>query len=260
MKLIIGKKLNMTQIFTPQGDVLPVTIINIEPVTITQIKTEKNDGYQAIQIGAGTKKKVNKPQTGHLKGKNFRYVKECRMPVADLQIGDSWGVDAFSEGEKVKISGKTKGKGFQGVVKRWGFHGSPASHGHKDQLRMPGSIGTTGPARVFKGMRMGGHMGNATASIKWLEIVKIDAVTSQIYVKGAVPGARHSLLYIFSEGDLANVKKVANDQVATKKTPEIEEIKEIKTEVVKEGINVSQKEVVDEAITATGETNDKKDA
>ncbi|PJC01439.1 MAG: 50S ribosomal protein L3 [Candidatus Komeilibacteria bacterium CG_4_9_14_0_8_um_filter_36_9] len=260
MKLIIGKKLNMTQIFTPQGDVLPVTIINIEPVTITQIKTKKNDGYQAIQIGAGTKKKVNKPQTGHLKGKNFRYVKECRMPIADLQVGDSWGVEAFSEGEKIKITGITKGKGFQGVVKRWGFRGSPASHGHKDQLRMPGSIGTTGPARVFKGMRMGGHMGNVTTSIKWLEIVKIDTATSQIYVKGAVPGARHSLLYIFSEGDLVTIKKAANDQVAAKETPEIEEIKEVTAEVANEETTASQEETVDQATTVNDGANDKKNA
>lgn len=252
MKLIIGKKLNMTQIFTPTGDVLPVTIIQAWPAAITQIKTVKRDGYEAIQIAAGTKKKVNKPQTGHLKGNNFRYVRECRMPIADLKVGDSWAVDVFAEGEKVMITGTSKGKGFQGVVKRWGFHGSPASHGHKDQLRMPGSIGTTGPARVFKGKKMGGHMGAVTTSVKWLEIIKIDSENNQLYVKGAVPGARNGLLYIYSEGDLI-VKSVA------KEAPKTNEVKEVKKEVSKvEEKKEDKKDAVVEKAPAEKEPADAK--
>ena len=196
MKAIIGKKIEMTQIFTPEGVVLPVTKIKVEPVTVIQIKTTAKDGYAAVQIGSGNKRQINKPLMGHFKGGKYRYVKEFKIEAADLKIGDSWGINMFVEGEKVKVVGTSKGKGFQGVVKRWGFAGSPATHGHKDQLRMPGSIGATGPARVFKGTRMGGHMGAKQITVKWLEIVKIDKDENIVYIKGAVPGARNGILYI----------------------------------------------------------------
>ena len=199
MKAIIGRKIEMTQIFTPDGVVLPVTKIKAEPVTVTQIKTVDKDGYTAVQIASGNKRKVSKSLLGHFKGNKYRFVREFKIEVDNIKVGDTWGVNIFEEGEKAKAVGTSKGKGFQGVVKRWGFHGSPASHGHKDQLRMPGSIGATGPARVFKGTRMGGHMGATQMTSKWLEIVRIDEDNNIIYIKGSVPGARNSIVYITTE-------------------------------------------------------------
>jgi len=202
MKPVIGKKLGMTQFFSPEGVVLPVTEIAVWPVTVTQLKNATKDGYEAVQVAGGQKKNLTKPVLGHLQGKKFRHIKEFRMPVGDLQVGDSWGTEVFTVGEKVRVIGISKGKGFQGVVKRWGFAGSPASHGHKDQLRMPGSIGATGPARVFKGTRMGGHMGSEQVTAKWLEVVKIDQEKNSIFIKGAIPGARNGVVYIISEAEL----------------------------------------------------------
>ncbi len=200
MKFILGKKIEMSQIF--QDDkVVPVTKIQAGPCLVTQIKSQDKDGYQAVQIAFGKKKKVSRSLNGHLKkskadqGYN-RYLREFRVGKIDLKVGDKITADIFQPDDKVKISGLSKGKGFQGVVKRHGFHGSPASHGHKDQLRMPGSIGATGPARVFKGRKMPGHMGNARITIKNLKIINVDPEKNVILVKGAVPGPRNSLLEI----------------------------------------------------------------
>jgi large subunit ribosomal protein L3 len=228
MKAIIGKKIEMTQLFTPDGVVLPVTKIIAEPVVVTQIKTVERDGYSAVQVASGTKRKVTKPLLGHFKGSKYRYSKEFKIEADKVNLGDTWGVNIFSEGEKAKVIGTSKGKGFQGVVKRWGFHGSPASHGHKDQLRMPGSIGATGPARVFKGTKMGGHMGNARVTAKWLEIVKIDEDNNIIYVKGAVPGARNGIVYIITESEFV-LPEVKIDKDDVKKDEEVKEEKKEET-------------------------------
>lgn len=208
MKFILGKKLEMSRIFTPEGKVVPITKIAAGPCFVTAIKTEDRDGYKAIQVGFGKKKRISKALQGHLKNLgNFRYLKEFKVEdVSVFSIGDQISLKSFAPGDKVKVVGTSKGKGFQGVVKRHGFHGSPASHGHKDQLRMPGSIGATDAARVFKGTRMGGHMGNARTTVDNLEIVKVDEENNIIYLKGAVPGARGSLLMIRSEGDIQLVK------------------------------------------------------
>lgn len=207
----------MTQIFSPAGDVLPVTEIKVEPVTVTQIKTKTTDGYEAVQVGSGSKRKLTKSVLGHLQGKKFRHIKEFRMPIDDLEVGDGWGIEIFSEGDKARITGISKGKGFQGVVKRWGFHGSPATHGHKDQLRMPGSIGATGPARVFKGKKMPGHMGAQQTTTKWLEIVKIDKENNIISVKGAVPGARNGVIYLSAQGEFDLESKQAKIEESSEK-------------------------------------------
>ncbi|MBL7022172.1 50S ribosomal protein L3 [Patescibacteria group bacterium] len=245
MKAIIGKKVEMTQIFTPEGVVLPVTKIKAEPVTVTQIKTNEKDGYAAVQVASGSKKATTKPLLGHFKGVKYRYAKEFKIEQEAVKVGDTWGVDIFNEGEKVRVIGTSKGKGFQGVVKRWGFHGSPASHGHKDQLRMPGSIGATGPARVFKGMRMGGHMGNAQITSKWLEVIKVDLEDNCIYVKGSVPGARNGILYIMTETKFELPKKeVKKEEAPKEETPEekVEEKKEeVKEEVPKEEVKEETK-------------------
>ncbi|MFA5211393.1 MAG: 50S ribosomal protein L3 [Patescibacteria group bacterium] len=208
MKFIIGKKIEMTQVFREDGAVVPVTKIVAGPCIISQVKTKEKDNNDSVQLGFGSQKifRFNQAQKGHLKdihlsedkNNSVRFLREFKNNN-DLKKGDIFGAEIFSVGEKVQVTGMSKGKGFQGVVKRHGFSGSLATHGHKDQLRMPGSIGATGPQRVFKGMRMGGHMGDAQVTVKNLEVVKIDLNNNEIYLKGAVPGARNSLLYIFTD-------------------------------------------------------------
>ncbi|MCK5459796.1 50S ribosomal protein L3 [Candidatus Parcubacteria bacterium] len=219
MKFILGKKLNMTQIF--KGDaVIAATVIKVGECKITQVKYKEKDGYQAAQIGFGSKKKINKPLAGALKGLgNFRWLKEFRDDIAekfDFKKGDILDIESFEVGDKVIATAVSKGKGFQGVVKRWGFHGQDKTHGTKDQLRMPGSIGATGPAHVFKGTKMGGQMGNKQVSVSNLEIIEVDKEKNLIKVKGAVPGHRNSLVSIKAKGDM-KVKKVEEIKSRIKK-------------------------------------------
>ncbi|TSC95664.1 MAG: large subunit ribosomal protein L3 [Parcubacteria group bacterium Athens1014_10] len=199
MKFILGKKIEMTQRFRENGEVVPLTLVKAGPCVIVQVKTKDKDGYQSVQIGFGEKKKINKALKGHLSDLgNFQYLKEFEVDNSEFKKGDKIDVSTFQPGDKVIVSGTSKGKGFQGVVKRHGFHGSPKTHGHKDQLRMPGSIGSTGPQRVFKGVRMGGRMGGDRVTIKNLEIIEVLPEENIILLKGAVPGARNSLLEIRS--------------------------------------------------------------
>ena len=188
----------MTQIWAEDGRTIPVTIIEAGPCTVAQVKNIEKDGYSAVQMGYGKKKTLNKPLAGHLKDlAQFRWLREVGVDSKnELKRGDVMDVSAFNPGDKVKVIGTSKGRGFQGVVKRHGFHGSPATHGHKDQLRMPGSIGSTDPQRVFKGMRMGGHMGMDRITVPNLEIVAVNKENNQLMIKGAVPGARGSLVVI----------------------------------------------------------------
>ncbi len=190
----------MTQVYTDNGVAVPVTVLKAGPCVVTQVKTVDGEGYRSFQIGYGTKKEKNmtKPEKGHLKGNgNFAILREFRFDEeVSHEVGQQLNVDQFEVGEKVKVTGTSKGKGFQGVVKRHGFSGAPASHGHKDQQRMPGSIGATGPQKVFKGTKMGGQMGNVRSTVTNLEVVKVDTENNEIYVKGAVPGARNSYIYI----------------------------------------------------------------
>jgi len=247
MKFIIGKKLDMTQVFHEDGTVIPVTRIQAGPCTVTKVNTLERDGVESIQVGFGTQKvfRLAKPQKGHLKGisvdgnnnETVRHLHNFKND-SDLKRGDVFTINIFEKGEKVQVTGNSKGRGFQGVVKRHGFHGSLASHGHKDQLRMPGSIGAGGVQHVFKGTRMAGHMGDAQITVKNLEIVEIKPEDNEIWVKGAVPGARNGLLYIFaSEGQVVpQVEEVVVEAEETKDeitetTPEVEGVKEdVKTE------------------------------
>jgi len=200
MKFILGKKIEMSQIF--KGDkVIPVTKIQAGPCLVTQIKTQEKDGHEAIQLGFAKKRRNTKSLTGHLKkgsaDKEYnRYLREFKTENNDLKIGDKIKVDIFAPGDKIKVVGTSKGKGFQGVVRRHGFHGASATHGTKDQERMPGSIGATGPARVFKGKKMPGRMGGKQITVKTLEIIEVIPEKNLLLVKGAVPGARNSLLEI----------------------------------------------------------------
>lgn len=201
MKVILGKKLQMTQKFLPDGTVVPVTAVQAGPCIITQVKTAEQDGYLAIQLGFGEKKKVAKPQAGHLKDlPTVAVMREFRLPTADslgeLKRGDTVTVESFAEGDVIMVTGVSKGRGFQGVVKRHGFHGSPKTHGHKDQLRMPGSIGSGGVQHVLKGVRMAGRMGGKQVTVKNLTIAGIDAAKNILYIAGAVPGARNTVLEI----------------------------------------------------------------
>lgn len=200
MKIILGTKEKMSEVFDEEGRVIPVTVVKAGPVKITQLKTIRNDGYSAVQAGFGTKKKINKPLKGHLKDLgNFRYLKEFELDenlIKEIKVGDEIKVDVFNKGDKVKVIGISKGKGFQGVVKRHGFHGSDASHGTKDRLRAPGSIGATHPQHVIKGRKMAGHTGLKRITLKNVPIIEIDKEKNLLYFKGAIPGHKGSLVLI----------------------------------------------------------------
>lgn len=180
MSFILGKKLKMSQLW--KGDtVVPVTIVKAEPNKVSLVRTKERDGYKAVQIAFG------------------RQRREFRTPqAANYKLQDQIGVSAFKEGDTVKVSGLSKGRGFQGVVKRHGFHGGPKTHGQKNRWRAPGSIGATAPQRVFPGRRMAGRMGNERVTVKNLEVVAVDTGKNLLMLKGAVPGATGSLLEIRS--------------------------------------------------------------
>jgi large subunit ribosomal protein L3 len=201
MKFILGTKIEMGQVWNEVGERVPVTWIKVDPCKVTQVKTGEKDGYSAVQIGCGEKKRLIKPLAGHLKDlPKFRYLKEFRVSDPEnYERGKEIKVSIFEPGDKVAVAGTSKGRGFAGVVKRHGFHGSPASHGHKDQLRMPGSIGATDPAHVFKGTKMGGHMGAERVMVKNLVVVQVNEKENRLAIKGAVPGARNSLVEIIAE-------------------------------------------------------------
>ncbi len=213
-KFILGKKMGMTQKFLEDGTVVATTVIKAGPCTVTQVKGDK-EGYKAVQVGFDNKRAINKPLAGHLKGlANFRHLVEFRVnDTTAFERGRVFDVTSFQVGDKLKVSATSKGKGFQGPVKRHGFAGSLATHGHKDQLRMPGSIGATAPARVFKGTRMAGHMGTDRVTVSNLKIVAIDVENNLLYLKGAVPGHRHSLVSMTAEGELTFVTKTETPQV-----------------------------------------------
>lgn len=201
MKFLLGKKVGMGSVFTDTGRSVPVTVLEVGPIVVTQIKSKEKDGYQAVQVGYGSKKHLTKPVKGHVKNLgNFRWLREYRAEGEeqrdDLKAGTKIDVSVFEEGDRVTITGTSKGKGFQGVVKRHGFAGGPKSHGNKKTLRAPGSIGSQFPQHVLKGKRMGGRMGSRGVTKRGIEIIKIDKENNLMAVKGPIPGARGSLLEI----------------------------------------------------------------
>ncbi len=196
-KFLLGTKLEMTQIFDENGKVAPITLIEAGPVVVTQIKTKDKDGYDAVQVGYGKKKNITKPLKGHLKDAgNLKWIREYRVSGNEIKVGDKIDVSILNEGDKVLLSGISKGKGFQGVVKRHGFHGMDKTHGTKKKHRSPGSIGSRFPQHVRKGKRMAGRMGSDRVTRRNVQIVKIDKENNLIAVKGAVPGARGTLVEI----------------------------------------------------------------
>jgi large subunit ribosomal protein L3 len=200
---LLGKKIRMTQIFDNLGKVIPVTVISAGPCYVTQKKTVETDGYQAIQIGyhEAKEKHISKPQLGHLKKnsiKPMRYIREFE-PFRDkeVNVGDELRVDMFSAGEKVIVIGISKGRGFQGTMRRHNFSGAGKTHGQSDRWRAPGSLGQSSyPSRVYPGLRMAGRMGNDRVTLPTCEVVKVDAEQNLLFIKGAVPGAPNSLLEI----------------------------------------------------------------
>ena len=201
-KALIGKKVGMTQIFDEEGKVIPVTAIEVGPCTVTQIKTVEQDGYSAVQLGFGEikEKKLTRPAKGHFTKSNItpkKYLREFKLDQAsELKVGDELKADVFEIGDKVDIQGTSKGKGFQGVIKRHGQSRGPMGHGSMYHRR-PGSMGPTStPGRVFKGKKLPGHMGAETVTIQNLDVVRVDLDKNVILVKGSVPGAKGAILKI----------------------------------------------------------------
>ena len=203
-KGIIGRKIGMTQIFNEKGNVVPVTVVEAEPNIVAQVKTKGNDGYEAIQLGFGEikDKHINKPRQGHFakaKLANKKHLREFRLTsIEGIKVGDEIKADIFAEGEKVDVQGISKGKGFQGVIKRHGQHRGPMTHGSMYHRR-PGSMGACStPSRVFKGKKLPGHMGHVIVSIQNLDVVKVDMDKNVILIKGSVPGPKGAILKIKS--------------------------------------------------------------
>ena len=220
-----------------------VTAVKVGGCRVIQTKNIDTDGYKAVQLGFGDKKLKNlaKPLVGHMKGLgSFKYLKEIRLDDKEnssLVAGDFIAADTFAPGDKVIVTGWSKGRGFAGVVKRHGFHGQDKTHGNKDQLRMPGSIGAGGVQRVFKGRRMAGHMGDAQITSHNIEIIEVDSENNILYLGGSVPGARHGLVILTAAGEV----KVQENK---KLEPVVEEIapEEIKEEAVEEKIEEKAEE------------------
>ena len=201
-KGIIGRKVGMTQIFDEKGNVIPVTVIEAGPCTVAQVKTVETDGYDAVQLGFGEvkDKHINKPEKGHFAKSGLeakKHLREFRLEsVENVKVGDEIKADVFTAGEKVDVQGTSKGKGFQGVIKRHGQHRGPMGHGSMYHRR-PGSMGSTStPGRVFKGKKLPGHMGNVTVTIQNLKVVRVDLDKNCILVKGSVPGNKGAILKI----------------------------------------------------------------
>ena len=201
MKGILGKKIGMTQVFTEEGLVIPVTVVEAGPVAVTQIKTLENDGYEAIQVGYvdAKEKALNKPQKRHLAkaGVLKRHLKEFRVDTVEgYEVGQEIKADLFTAGEKIDVTGISKGKGFQGPIKRHGQSRGPESHGSRYHRR-PGSMGACSyPGRVFKNKKLAGHMGSVKITIQNLEVVRVDAEKNLLLIKGAIPGAKGSVVTV----------------------------------------------------------------
>ena len=203
-KGLIGKKIGMTQIFDEKGNVIPVTVVEAGPCVVAQVKTEDNDGYNAIQLGFGDikDKHINKPEKGHFAKAKLtakKHLREFKLDsIEGIKVGDEIKADVFEAGEKVDVQGTSKGKGFQGVIKRHGQHRGPMGHGSMYHRR-PGSMGATStPGRVFKGKKLPGHMGSVTVTVQNLGVVRVDMDKNVLLIKGSVPGAKGAILKIKS--------------------------------------------------------------
>lgn len=268
-KGILGRKAGMTQVFTKEGKVIPVTVIEVEPNVVTQVKTKETDGYEAVQLGIVDRKEKNatKASIGHAKKANTnpkRFLKEIRdVNVTDYALGQELTASVFAAGELVDVTGTSKGKGFQGVIKRHGQSEGPKTHGSRYHRR-PGSMGTMRPMRVLKGKKLAGHMGHETVTVQNLEIIEVSDVDNYILVSGNVPGPKHSLVLIRSAvknsrkanpkevityEDETIVDEVVEEEVTTEATSE-----EADTEVVAEDVAENVAEETEDTETKEEET------
>jgi large subunit ribosomal protein L3 len=214
---LLGKKLGMTQIFNEKGEIIPVTVMEVGPCFVTQVKSPDKDGYSAIQLGFGEARRLNKPQRGHLKQlPPLKYLREVRTSnIANYHVGQKLNLSLFKVGDLVDVSGISKGKGHAGVVKCHHFRGGPKTHGQSDRLRRPGASGaTTTPGRVLKGLRMAGQLGNQKTTVLNLEVVSVDQERNLLAVKGAVPGATGGIVFVRKA---RKEKKVPKQQPTAKK-------------------------------------------
>ena len=254
MKGILGRKVGMTQVFTTNGILIPVTVVEVEPNVITQIKTVEKDGYNSIQLGAFTKREKvsNKPEMGHVKKANTtpkRFLKEIKgLDIANYEVGQVIGVDVFEAGELVDVTGTSKGKGFQGTIKRHNFSRGPMSHG-SHYHRAVGSRGPMRPMRVLKGKKLPGHMGNETVTIQNLEIIAVDVENSCLLISGNVPGPKKG--YVLVRTAIKNGGKVEAKELVSYVVEEIVENNEVVTEELTE--TVENNEVITEATENTPE-------
>jgi len=200
---LIGKKIGMSQLFLENGNVVSVSIIEVGPCSVVQVKDEKKDGYKAIQLGCGGQRRISKPLSGHIKKTKLKSVArlfEFKVKEPEkYKVGDTIDVSIFSDGNKISVTGWTKGRGFAGGVKRWGWHGGPASHGSMAHRRVGSAGPGTAPGRILKNKTMPGRYGNEKVTVRNLEIVKVEKEKNMLYVKGAVPGARNGYLLLMKE-------------------------------------------------------------
>ena len=239
MKGILGKKIGMTQVFANDGKLIPVTVVSVEPNVVMQIKTKETDGYEAIQLGFTTKKEKHstKSEMGHAKKANAapkRFLKEIKgVEVSNYELGQEIKCDIFEAGEIVDVTGTSKGKGFQGVIKRHNQSRGPMGHGSQYH-RGVGSMGTLRPMRVFKGKKLPGHMGHETVTIQNLEIVAVDAIENVILVKGNIPGPKNSFVIIKTSVKHPGAKNTAAELISYAKEEVTEEVAEENTETSQE--------------------------
>ncbi len=261
MKGILGRKIGMTQVFTKDGKLIPVTVVKVTPNVVTQIRTVETDGYSAIQLGVVDKKEKNatKQEIGHAKKANTtpkRFLKELRNIDRDYTLGEVLSADIFEVGEIVDVTGTSKGKGFQGVIKRHNQNRGPMGHG-SHYHRGPGSMGTMLPKRVLKGKKLPGHMGNVTITIQNLQIIEVNANENYILISGNIPGAKNSLVFIKSA--VKNNKKRSNFEVITyveeTVVDEVEEVVDLTTNDTVEETPVAQTAVEEEKTEETTTEN-----
>lgn len=253
MKFIIGKKQEMNQVFGADGNVIPVTRVIAGPCFVSDKKNLSKHGYQSVQLAFQEASKANNPLKGFFNkifknNKLYKVVKEFRFESGDamyekLELGQKLDVSMFQPGDIVSVQGTSKGKGFQGVVKRHHFHGSPASHGHKDQLRMPGSLGAGEPQHVFKGKRMGGHMGMDTVTLNNVEVVSVNPETNELVIKGGIPGGRNADVFIVANGDFELPVEKQEEIVASV----VEEKTAEETPAVEPAVETNVQEAAEEA-------------
>ena len=257
MKGILGRKVGMTEVFTKDGKVIPVTVIEVEPNVVTQVKTTENDGYNAIQLGVCDKKEKNatKASIGHAKKANTnpkRFLKEIRNFEGTYNLGDTIKADIFEVGEIVDVTGTSKGKGTQGVIKRYGQHSGPDTHGSRYHRRV-GSLGTMRPMRVIPGKKLPGHLGDVTVTIQNLEIVDVNLDDNYILVSGNVPGAKQSLVLIKSA--IKNSRKKENIELVSYEEKK-EEAQEVEETVVDEVVEETNAEAPVEETATTDEVKE----